>query len=71
MTKRKPDPIDVHVGANIRIFRLAKGFSQTALGDAVGVTFQQIQKYESGANRVSSSRLANFQSRRSSGRQIL
>jgi transcriptional regulator with XRE-family HTH domain len=60
MTKKKPDLIDVHVGANIRIFRLAKGFSQTVVGDAAGVTFQQIQKYENGVNRVSSSRLANI-----------
>jgi transcriptional regulator with XRE-family HTH domain len=56
----KPDPIDVHVGKNIRIFRLAKGLTQSDLGDALGVTFQQVQKYENGVNRVGSSRLARI-----------
>ena len=51
------DPVDKLVGQNIRIFRTAKGISQTELGSAVGVTVQQIQKYENGANRVGSSRL--------------
>ena len=51
------DPVDKLVGQNIRIFRTAKGMSQTELGNAVGVTVQQIQKYENGANRVGSSRL--------------
>ena len=51
------DPVDKLVGQNIRIFRTAKGISQTELGNAVGVTVQQIQKYENGANRVGSSRL--------------
>jgi transcriptional regulator with XRE-family HTH domain len=51
------DSIDKLVGQNIRIFRTAKGISQTELGNAVGVTVQQIQKYENGANRVGSSRL--------------
>jgi len=60
MAKRNPEPVDVQVGANIRIFRLAKGLSQTALADATGVTFQQVQKYESGTNRVSSSRLVKI-----------
>jgi transcriptional regulator with XRE-family HTH domain len=50
-------PIDVSVGANIRRTRKARGVSQQALAEAVGITFQQIQKYESGANRVSASRL--------------
>jgi transcriptional regulator with XRE-family HTH domain len=59
MTK-KPDPIDIHVGKKIRIFRLTKGLSQTALGNALGVTFQQVQKYEKGANRVGSSRLSKI-----------
>jgi transcriptional regulator with XRE-family HTH domain len=62
MSKRL-DPIDTLVGQNIRIRRLAKGLSQTALGDALGLTFQQVQKYERGSNRVSSGRLvriANF-----------
>lgn len=52
-----PDPIDVHVGARLRELRRERGISQTALALAVGVTFQQIQKYEKGANRVSASML--------------
>jgi transcriptional regulator with XRE-family HTH domain len=60
MAKKKPDPVDIHVGKNIRVFRLAKGLSQSAIGDALGVTFQQIQKYERGVNRVGSSRLAKL-----------
>ena len=51
------DPIDCYVGNQIRQRRMALGMSQTALGDAVGITFQQIQKYEKGTNRVSASRL--------------
>ena len=51
------DSVDKLVGQNIRIFRTAKGISQTELGSAVGVTVQQIQKYENGVNRVGSSRL--------------
>lgn len=57
---KSPDPVDKLVGQNIRIFRLAKGMTQTALGDALDVTFQQIQKYEKGANRVGSGRLAKI-----------
>jgi len=53
-------PIDVQVGLRIRQRRSLLGVSQTALAEAVGLTFQQIQKYESGANRVSSSRLFEF-----------
>jgi transcriptional regulator with XRE-family HTH domain len=52
-----PNPIDVHVGKRIRSFREAMGTSQTHLAEAIGLTFQQVQKYERGANRVSSSRL--------------
>lgn len=51
------DPIDIHVGARIRMRRLMLSMSQTKLGDALGVTFQQVQKYESGFNRVGASRL--------------
>jgi transcriptional regulator with XRE-family HTH domain len=54
---KRIEPVDQLVGNNIRIFRTAKGLSQTALGNALGVTFQQIQKYEKGVNRVGSSRL--------------
>ncbi|MCG8692460.1 MAG: helix-turn-helix transcriptional regulator [Minwuiales bacterium] len=52
-----PDPVDVHVGRRLREARLLAGQSQTALGRALGVTFQQVQKYENGANRLGSSRL--------------
>lgn len=50
-----PDPIDVHVGAAIRDRRIALGLNQSQLGRALGVTFQQVQKYEKGTNRVSAS----------------
>jgi transcriptional regulator with XRE-family HTH domain len=53
-----PNPIDVHVGKRIRICRLLLGMNQETLANALGLTFQQIQKYEHGANRVSASRLA-------------
>jgi transcriptional regulator with XRE-family HTH domain len=52
-----PHPVDVHVGCILRQARLAAGMSQSALGEKAGVKFQQIQKYENGANRVSASRL--------------
>src|ERR1700731_2436639 len=53
-----PNPIDVEVGGRIRTRRLLLGMNQQALGDALDLTFQQVQKYEHGANRVSASRLA-------------
>jgi len=53
----KPDPIDVHVGSRVRMRRTLLGMSQEKLGNALGLTFQQIQKYERGANRIGSSRL--------------
>ncbi len=53
----KPDPIDVHVGSRVRLRRTLLGKSQSNLGDALGLTFQQIQKYERGANRIASSRI--------------
>ena len=52
-----PHPVDVHVGGRIRMRRSLLGMSQSSLGEALGLTFQQIQKYERGANRVGSSRL--------------
>ena len=55
--KKKPNPIDIHVGSRIRLRRTMLGMSQEKLGDAVGLTFQQIQKYERGANRIGASRL--------------
>lgn len=53
----RPSPVDVHVGARIRLRRTLLGMSQERLGDALGLTFQQVQKYERGANRVGASRL--------------
>ncbi len=52
-----PNPVDVHVGARLRVRRTLLGMSQTTLGDAIGLTFQQVQKYERGSNRISASRL--------------
>lgn len=52
-----PDPIDIHVGLRVRAKRKEVGMSQTALADAIGLTFQQIQKYERGFNRISASRM--------------
>ena len=53
-----PNPIDVHVGSRIRTRRLLLGMNQETLANRLGLTFQQVQKYEGGANRVSASRLA-------------
>ncbi len=53
----KPSPIDVHVGSRIRLRRTLMGMSQERLGEALGLTFQQVQKYERGVNRVGASRL--------------
>src|SRR5712675_2882260 len=52
-----PNPIDVHVGSRVRLRRTMLGLSQEKLGDAIGLTFQQVQKYERGANRIGASRL--------------
>jgi len=57
---RSTTPVDHHVGAAVRTRRVELGMSQTDLANAVGITFQQIQKYENGANRVSASRLWQF-----------
>ena len=54
---RGPNPIDIHVGSRIRLRRQLLKMSQEKLGDELGVTFQQVQKYERGANRVGASRL--------------
>jgi transcriptional regulator with XRE-family HTH domain len=56
-SKGLPNPVDVHVGTRIRMRRTLLGLSQTTLADQLGLTFQQVQKYERGTNRVSSSRL--------------
>ncbi|MBI1209212.1 MAG: helix-turn-helix domain-containing protein [Azospirillum sp.] len=53
----KPNPIDVHVGTRVRLRRTLLGMSQEKLGEALGLTFQQVQKYERGANRIGASRL--------------
>lgn len=53
----EPDPVDMHVGSRLRLRRTLMGLSQTELARSVNLTFQQVQKYESGANRVSASRL--------------
>ncbi len=55
--KKKPNPTDIHVGARIRLRRNMLGMSQEKLGESLGITFQQIQKYEKGTNRVGASRL--------------
>ena len=57
MQQKRAQKIDKIIGRNIRIHRLAKKMSQTELGDQLGVSFQQVQKYENGANRVGSGRL--------------
>lgn len=56
----KRNPVDAHVGSRLRLRRTLLGMSQEKLGEAVGLTFQQIQKYEKGANRVGASRLFQF-----------
>jgi transcriptional regulator with XRE-family HTH domain len=57
MTRRDPNYVDAHVGSRVRMRRQLIGMSQEKLGDLLGITFQQVQKYERGANRVSASRL--------------
>lgn len=55
--KKVPNPVDVHVGSRVRMRRMILSMSQERLGDQLGVTFQQIQKYEKGSNRIGASRL--------------
>jgi transcriptional regulator with XRE-family HTH domain len=55
-----PDPVDIHVGARVRTRRLLIGMNQETLARSLGLTFQQVQKYEGGANRVSASRLSQI-----------
>ena len=57
IAKKAPNPTDKHVGARVRMRRMMLGMSQEKLGDALGLTFQQVQKYEKGANRIGASRL--------------
>lgn len=58
--KKTPNPIDKHVGSRIRMRRMMLGMSQEKLGDALDLTFQQVQKYEKGTNRVGASRLQHI-----------
>ena len=57
MSTKAPNPVDKYVGSRVRMRRIMLGMSQEKLGDALGLTFQQIQKYEKGANRIGASRL--------------
>jgi transcriptional regulator with XRE-family HTH domain len=57
MTKKTPNPTDRHVGSRVRMRRMMLGMSQEKLGDALSLTFQQVQKYEKGTNRIGASRL--------------
>jgi len=54
---RRPNPIDIHVGSRVRLRRMLLGISQEKLGETLGLTFQQVQKYEKGVNRIGASRL--------------
>jgi transcriptional regulator with XRE-family HTH domain len=60
MAKQAPNPVDRHVGSRVRMRRMMLGMSQGKLGDALGLTFQQVQKYEKGTNRISASRLQHI-----------
>lgn len=60
MAKKTPNPIDVHVGLRVRMRRLMLSMSQEKLADGLGLTFQQVQKYEKGSNRIGASRLQHI-----------
>src|SRR3954471_2843216 len=60
MAKKTPNPIDSHVGSRVRMRRMMLGMSQEKLGDALDLTFQQIQKYEKGTSRIGGSRLVQI-----------
>ena len=60
MVKKAPNPVDKHVGGRVRMRRMMLDMSQEKLGDALGLTFQQVQKYEKGTNRISASRLQHI-----------
>lgn len=60
VNKKQPNPIDIHVGGRVRLRRTMLGMSQEKLGEQLGITFQQVQKYEKGTNRVGASRLQNI-----------
>ncbi|WP_350335822.1 helix-turn-helix domain-containing protein [Coralliovum pocilloporae] len=59
-SKKAPNPIDIHVGSRVRLRRMMLGMSQEKLGEHLGITFQQIQKYEKGTNRIGASRLQHI-----------
>ena len=58
--RKSPNPTDKHVGARVRMRRMMLGMSQEKLGNALGLTFQQVQKYEKGSNRIGASRLQHI-----------
>ncbi len=60
MPRKSPNPVDQHVGSRVRMRRLMLGMTQTKLGEAIGVSFQQLQKYEKAASRIGSSRLVQI-----------
>jgi transcriptional regulator with XRE-family HTH domain len=60
MSSRRPDSVDIHVGQTIRAHRLAAGLAQTDLAQKLGISFQQLQKYEKGMNRVGAGRLSRI-----------
>ena len=60
INKKQPNPIDIHVGSRVRLRRMMLGMSQEKLGEHLGITFQQIQKYEKGTNRIGASRLQHI-----------
>ena len=60
MSKKSPNPIDTHVGSRVRLRRMMLGISQEKLGESLGITFQQVQKYEKGTNRMGASRLQHI-----------
>jgi len=60
MVKRAPNPVDKHVGSRVRMRRMMLGMSQEELGDGLGLTFQQVQKYEKGTNRIGAGRLQHI-----------
>jgi transcriptional regulator with XRE-family HTH domain len=60
MAKKSPNPIDKHVGSRVRMRRMMLGMSQEKLGGGLGITFQQVQKYEKGTNRIGASRLQHI-----------
>jgi transcriptional regulator with XRE-family HTH domain len=62
MTKKTPNPIDRHVGSRVRMRRMMIAMSQEKLGERLGITFQQVQKYEKGTNRIGASRLHQISS---------